>query len=246
METVQKNEFVALKYTGYANGVLFDSNEEAHIKQIHPQAEARELILVVGKGMIVPGLDKALEGKEIGKSYEITLSAREGFGERRRDLVKTIPLKVFTEKEVHPYPGLVLTMDDMVVKILTISGARVITDFNNPLAGKELKYTFRVTRKVTDETEKARALFEVSFKGVPEFEVKDTIVVKGPKILEVYAKGFSSVFKELMGKELSYEFKELPSDKKRKAVTDEHAHSHEGHNHSHEGHEHHKHDEHGN
>src|SRR3989338_9017920 len=207
METVQKNEFVALKYTGYANGVFFYSNEEAHIKQIHPQAEARELILVVGKGMIVPGLDKALEGKEIGKSYEITLSAREGFGERRRDLVKTIPLKVFTEKEVHPYPGLVLTMDDMVVKILTISGARVITDFNNPLAGKELKYTFRVTRKVTDETEKARALFEV----------KDTIVVKGPKILEVYAKGFSSVFKELMGKELSYEFKELPSDKKRKA-----------------------------
>ena len=51
METVQKNEFVALRFTGRANGVLFDSNEEVYVKQLHPDAEARETIVVVGRGM---------------------------------------------------------------------------------------------------------------------------------------------------------------------------------------------------
>lgn len=208
METVKKNDFIAFRFSGFSQGAVFDSNQEEDLKKLNPQAKAKESVVVVGKGMVVPGLDSAFEGKEIGKSYEVTISPEQGFGERRRDLVKTIPLKVFTEKKISPYPGLVLALDDMVAKIITISGARVVTDFNSPLAGKEVKYNFTITRKVEDEREKAQALFEVSFKIVPEFEIKDTIIVKGPSIFEVYVKGFSPMFKEILGKELSFELKE--------------------------------------
>ncbi len=242
MNAVQKDEFVALRYTGKANGVLFDSNEEDQVKKLHPDAEARESIVVVGRGMIVPGLDKALEGKEIGTRYEVSFDAKEGFGERRREMVKTIPLKVFTEKQVHPYPGMTLVMDNMTARVITVSGARVITDFNSPLAGKTLAYSFTIARRVTDEDEKVRALFELSFKAIPTYEIKEQVIVKGPKILEAYTKAFSPLFKELVGKELSFEVATPAPEKadgEKKGERTGHYHSdgtyHEG---PHEGHAH--------
>lgn len=216
MEIVQKNDFVALRYSGYANGVLFDSNEEEHIKKLHPDAKAEELMIAVGKGMVVAGLDKTLEGKEIGKQYEVTFSASEGFGERRTELVKTIPLRVFSEKGIQPYAGQSLLMDNVTARVITVSGARVITDFNNPLAGKEMRYAFVITRKVTDEKEKAEALFKASFKFVPHYEIeKEAIVVRGPAVLEEYAKAYGLLFKELLGKELVFVLEEKKAEEKK-------------------------------
>lgn len=226
-ETAQKNDFIGLRYSGYANGVLFDSNEEENLKKLHPEAKAEELVIAVGKGMVVLGLDKALEGKEIGRKYEVTMSAREGFGERRRELVKTIPLRVFHEKNIEPYAGQTLLMDTMTARVLTISGARVITDFNNPLAGKELKYSFTITRKLTDEKEKTEALFKILFKFVPNYEIgQDAIVVRGPAVLEGYVNAYGLLFKELLGKELRFVL-EKQKNKEEKEAEEGHEHAQE-------------------
>lgn len=209
METVKKKEFVEIKYTGFANGEMFDSNIEEDLKKINSEAKVHKIIIAIGEKMVVPGLDDALEGKEVGKEYSINVSAKEGFGERMRELVKTIPLKVFTEKNINPRPGLVLSMDDSFAKIIAVSGARVITDFNNPLAGKDLVYKFVIIRKVIDDKEKISALFEFFFKFIPEFDVQEKITVRGPKVLEVYMKAFSGKFKDLIGKDVVFEEQKL-------------------------------------
>lgn len=207
MEIVKKKDFVEIKFTGYSNGNIFDSNVEEDLKKIDPQGKVKETIVVVGEGMLVPGFDNALEGKEIGKEYNVNVSAKEGFGDRRRDLVKTIPLKIFTEKQINPYPGMVLAMDNNLARVITISGARVMTDFNNPLAGKDLTYKFIIIRKVEDDKEKAKVLLEFMFRFVPEHEVKDKIIVKGPEFMKKFTEAFNPKFKELMGKELEFELK---------------------------------------
>jgi FKBP-type peptidyl-prolyl cis-trans isomerase 2 len=205
-ETAKKKDFVELKYTGYANEKIFDSNIENDLKQIDAKAKPKEFILIIGEGLVVPGLDRALEGKEIGKEYEISVSAKDGFGERKRELVKTIPLKVFSEQKINPYPGLVLSMDNALARIITISGARVMTDFNHPLAGKDLKYKLTIAKKVTDEKEKARTALELVFRFVPEFEIKgEKVIVKGPKGIKAFVESASAKFKELEGKELGFE-----------------------------------------
>lgn len=216
MEIAKKKDFVEIKYTGYSNGVIFDSNIEEDLKKINPQANAKETVVVVGQGMVVPGFDKALEGKEIGKEYEVTVPFKEGFGDRKRELIKTIPLKIFREKQVEPYPGMVLAMDESLAKVVAVSGARVITDFNNPLAGKDLVYKFKIVRRVDDEKDKAKTLFEFVFRFVPEFEVKDKIVVSGPAFLGAYVKAFNDKFKELIGKEVEFKLKE-PEKQEKKA-----------------------------
>lgn len=217
MEIVKKKDFVEIKFTGYSNGVMFDSNVEEDLKKIDPKGKVKQILVVVGESMIVPGFDKALEGKEIGKEYEITVSAKEGFGERKRELVKTIPLKIFTEKQISPYPGMILAMDNNLARVITISGARVMTDFNNPLAGKDLTYKFTITRKLSDDKEKAKALLEFMFKFAPEHEVGESVVIKGPEFMKKFVEALGPKFKELMGKELKFELKEMKKKEPDKA-----------------------------
>jgi FKBP-type peptidyl-prolyl cis-trans isomerase 2 len=207
MENVKKEEFVEIKYTGYVNGQIFDSNIEEDLKILNPEAKAEKTIVAVGEGMVVKGLDKALEGKEIGKEYHVKVSCKEGFGDRNKELIRTIPLKVFTEKNIMPQAGMMFSLDNQIVRIVAVSGGRVMTDFNSPLAGKDVDYKFKITRRVNDEREKAEALFKVNLRFVPEFDIKDKIVIKGHKIFEQIAKVFNDKFKKLLGKELGFEEK---------------------------------------
>lgn len=213
MTISKKNDFVEITYTGYTNGTIFDSNIEADLKKVNSKATARKTVVVVGQKMVVPGLDVALEGKEEGKQYEISLKPKEAFGERDRTLLKTIPLKIFTEKNVYPKPGMSFVMDDALVKVVAVSGARVITDFNNPLAGKEVSYTFSIKKILTDEKEKASALFENLFQFVPDFSITDKdITIKGQKGLEVFVTAFKNKVKEILNKDLKFE--EVKQEKK--------------------------------
>ena len=241
-ETIAKNYFIELKYTGYANNEIFDSNIENDMKKLNPNSKPIKTIIAVGQEMVVKGLDKALEGKELEKEYETVLSPKESFGERNKNLIKTIPLKAFTEKKVNPYPGLVLTLDDIMVKIIAVSGGRVIVDFNNPLSGKEIKYKFTILRKVINEKEKIEALFLVFLKFIPDYEIKENIIIKGPKAFEILIKTFSEKFKELLGKSLVLEeVKQEDKTKKSKETKEEKVENKESHEKK-EDHEHHNHD----
>jgi len=225
---VHKGDFVDLEYTGFANGEVFDSNIEEDFKKMNnnPGDKPKKLVIAIGQGFVVPGLDKALEGKEVGKFYEVDVKFKEGFGERKRELVKIIPLRVFTDKQVNPYPGLTLAMDDTLARIITVSGARVVTDFNNPLAGKDLHYKFKIARKVDDEKEKASSLFESLLGFAPEFEVKNDIILKGPKEFAAIVKMLGKRFKEVLGKDIKLEIKEDKAEDKKDKMDEKKEHVH--------------------
>jgi len=214
--SAKKNDIVELLYTGYTNGNVFDSNIEADLKEAKSEAKARKTIIVIGQNMVPAGLDKALEGKDEGKEYKIDLKAKEAFGERDRTLLKTIPLKVFTEKRIMPRPGMAFVIDDALVKVVAVSGARVITDFNNPLAGKDVSYKYSIKKILTDDKEKASALFENLLRFVPQFDINDKeIIVKGQKALELFVNAFKNKFKDILGKELKFqEVKPVETEKK--------------------------------
>lgn len=230
MELTKKNDFVEIEFTGKANDQVFDTNNAEELKKIAPEAKPKKTIVIIGKGMVLAELDKALEEKEIGKEYELQIPSKEAFGPRRKELIKIMPLKTFTEKEVMPRAGMTFTLDNLFVKIIAVSGARVTADFNAPLAGKDLHYKFKILRKVENEEEKVKVVFEFLLRFIPEFEIKDKVIVKGPVVIESHVKEISEKFKELIGKELAFELKE--------DARIEGAHVHEDHVHlNDEGHE---------
>src|SRR3989344_9660254 len=101
---IEKNDCIQLEFTGYYDGKVFDSNIPQDLAQIDKEAKPQSLIFFVGQGMVVHGLDKEIEGKEIGKEYKIHILSKEAYGPRSSSLIKTLPLKIFTEKNVNPQP----------------------------------------------------------------------------------------------------------------------------------------------
>jgi len=221
MDNTKKGDFIDLEFTGYSNGEVFDSNISEDLKKINSEAKIKKSIIVIGQGMVVKGLDKALESKEINKEFNITIDSKEGFGERKRELIRTIPLASFREKKVDPHPGMVLALDNSIVKIIAVSGARVTVDFNNPLAGKEIKYKFTIKSIVTEEKIKVESLFQFFFQFLPEYEIKDSIVLIGPKEFESVAKMYSDKFKDILGKPLTFKEKIVKKDDKKEDKTED-------------------------
>ncbi len=203
MTKTKKKDFIEIEFVGLANGEIFDTNIKEKAKEIDLDIKPKPLIVCVGEGMVVKGFDKELENKEIGKKYKTKLSSEESFGKRQSSLIKIIPLNVFKQKNIQPASGLMLNLDGMIAKILSVSGGRVITDFNNPLAGKEIEYEFTIKRKVTEEKEKVNSLQDFFFKKRFEFEIGEKIIFK--KEAEPFVKLFGEKFKEILGKETGVE-----------------------------------------
>jgi FKBP-type peptidyl-prolyl cis-trans isomerase 2 len=209
---IQKNDFVEIEFTGKSNNQVFDTTDKEEAKKIGLEADVKPMIICVGNEMLLKGLDRQLQGKEINKRYSIHLHPEEAFGKRESSLIKIIPLKVFLEKKINPYPGLSLQMDNYIVKILTVSGGRVITDFNNPLAGKEVDYDFIINKVITGDYEKVNALQDFFFRQRFEFDIKDKKVIFKKQEIKPFIELFSKKFNEITG--LDFEVEEAKENKK--------------------------------
>jgi FKBP-type peptidyl-prolyl cis-trans isomerase 2 len=209
----QKNDFIEVEFTGRVKeGEVFDSNILEELKKLNPQAEAKPFIFPIGNGMFLEGVENFLIGKEAG-SYEIELKPENAFGLRNANLIQKMPTKVFIEHKINPIPGGVFSFDNKIGKVLAVSGGRVMMDFNNPLAGKEVVYQVNVLRKVEEITEKVNALNDFFFRKEFKFEVKENkLVLEAEKTFKSFIELFKDKFKDIL--ELELEVKESESTKK--------------------------------
>lgn len=205
MEKTNKNDFVELEFIGKEiNGEVFDTNIPEEAEKIGLKIENKKFIICIGQKMVVEGLDKALEDKEIGKKYDLELNPKEAFGDRRKELIRLIPLNVFTEKNIVPRTGMTLALDNSLVRIASVSGGRVLVDFNNSLAGKEIFYEFTIKKKILDNKEKISSLLGYFLKQEPDFEIKENKAVFESlnPMFEPVIEMINSKFKDILGVEL--------------------------------------------
>ncbi len=212
-EKTKKGDFVEIEFIGYANGDVFDTNIKEKAKEINLGVEVTSLVVCIGRGMVVPGFDKQLEDKEISQKYRIKIESEEGFGKRNPSLIRIIPLSAFRKQEMNPVPGLVLNLDGVIAKILSVSGGRVSVDFNNPLSGKNIEYEFTIKRKVEGDEEKVNSLQDFFFKKRFKFKTEEKKIVFEPEA-STFIRILGKKFSEILGKEMDVEKKEESKEKK--------------------------------
>jgi FKBP-type peptidyl-prolyl cis-trans isomerase 2 len=169
---LREGDFVELEYTGRLKetGDIFDTTDEALAKKegIHePGARFGPVIVSLGQGFILSGVEKQLIGKEFGE-YEFDIEPEQGFGKKSAKLVQLMPTAKLTKQNINPVPGLQLEVDGHIGTIKTVSGGRTIVDFNHPLAGRQLAYKVKAIRLITGTKAKADAVFEHFFRIRPE------------------------------------------------------------------------------
>ncbi|MBW3012745.1 FKBP-type peptidyl-prolyl cis-trans isomerase [Candidatus Woesearchaeota archaeon] len=168
-ETIKKGDFVEIEYTGEVEGKLFDTTDEKKAKEsgvYNQSTQYGSVIVCIGEGHLLEGLEEFLEGKEIGKEYTVKLQPEQAFGKKQAQLIKLIPKNKFTSQNINPMPGMQLNIDGMIATIKSISGGRVLVDYNHPLSGKEVDYKIKANKKITDMAEKLHAVIymETHFK----------------------------------------------------------------------------------
>ncbi len=136
---IDQNKVVALSYELTVDGAVADkASAEKPLEYIH------------GQGMLLPRFEEEVHGKEVGETFEFTLSPEEGYGVYSSDYIIELPLSAFAidgkVREDLLQIGRVIPMmnqDGGVVQgtVKEVKPESVLMDFNHPMAGKTLHFT---------------------------------------------------------------------------------------------------------
>ncbi|HUS23911.1 MAG TPA: peptidylprolyl isomerase [Candidatus Binatia bacterium] len=112
------------------------------------------LAYIHGNGNIVPGLEKALEGKRAGDKVSVSVPPEQGYGVRDESLVQQVPRRAFGGvKDLQP--GMQFQAGGpsgpSVVSVVRVQGDMVTVDGNHALAGETLNFEVEV-KDVRDAT----------------------------------------------------------------------------------------------
>ncbi len=143
---VSENKVVSFHYTlkDDAGEVLDSSEGRDPLTYLH------------GAGNIIPGLEKALEGKDAGDHVEVSVAPEEAYGNRNDALVQSVPRSAF-EGVDEILPGMQFqaqTPNGMqILTVMKVEDDVVVVDGNHPLAGKTLHFSVDITdiREATEE-----------------------------------------------------------------------------------------------
>jgi FKBP-type peptidyl-prolyl cis-trans isomerase SlyD len=125
--------------------------------QVLDSSEGRgPLTYLHGVGGIIPGLERELDGKQVGDQLQVAVAPADGYGERNEALRQDVPRDQFGGVEDLDL-GMQFRVDTdagpMVLTIVAIEGDLVTIDGNHPLAGVNLNFavTVRSVREATEE-----------------------------------------------------------------------------------------------
>jgi len=201
---LKKGDFIELDYTGRIKDdkVVFDTTSEQVAKDsdaFNPKFKYQPVIICIGESHLIKGLDDALIGKKPGK-YTIEVKAEYAFGKKTPELLKLIPMRLFAKDDIKPFVGLEVNVDGTLGIVRSVSGGRVIVDFNHPLASRDLIYDVEVKRTVTEPVEKTRALLELMSVPFEEVDIKEgkVVITTKTKLPEPAVKGLVETIERLV------------------------------------------------
>lgn len=118
---------------------------------------AEPLNYLHGAGNLIPGLEKALAGKEQGDSLQVVVEPADAYGDVRPEMIQAVDRSAFQGVETVE-PGMTFQAqgpDGATQRIVVtgVEGDSVTIDANHPLAGVQLHFDVQVVgvREATDE-----------------------------------------------------------------------------------------------
>ena len=114
------------------------------------------LAYIQGHGNLVPGLEKALEGKQDGNTLSVVISPAEGYGVRDQGLIQRVPKRTLQGSGEIKKGMQFQARTDEGMRLFTVTavvGDMVTLDGNHPLADQRLHFDVAIVgvREATAE-----------------------------------------------------------------------------------------------
>ncbi|PKK90253.1 MAG: peptidylprolyl isomerase [Candidatus Wallbacteria bacterium HGW-Wallbacteria-1] len=148
---IEKDVFATIHYT------LTDSDGET----LDSSRDGEPLGYIHGQDMIIPGLEKALEGHVKGDTLKTSIAPEDAYGVYDEEMVMIIPKDNFEGFDGEIESGMQFEGDTpagpQLITVLEVDGNDVTIDCNHPLAGETLNFDVEIldVRKATEEEIKA-------------------------------------------------------------------------------------------
>ncbi len=176
-DSIVAGDIVLAEFEGWMQdgNELFDTTSESLARE--PDIFNEKMVygpqpLIVGKGRLFPGLDESLLKAKVGEEYEVVLPPDKAAGPRDPKLVELHPIREFVKQDIEPRVGLEVTVKNRPAIISAVTAGRVRVDFNNRLAGKTLRYKYKVVEKPSKPTEVVKLLLKMAYGTSEGFEVE--------------------------------------------------------------------------
>ncbi|WP_045767810.1 FKBP-type peptidyl-prolyl cis-trans isomerase [Xanthomonas albilineans] len=104
------------------------------------------LVILVGHGNIIPGLESAMLDKVAGDSFAVDVAAKDAYGDRREGLTQRVPKKHFGATKLQPGSQVILQTNfgPRAVTVQKVGMSVVDVDLNHPMAGKDLHFDVEI------------------------------------------------------------------------------------------------------
>lgn len=125
--------------------------------QIDSTEQSGPLVYLHGHNNIIPGLETALEGKDVADRLDVTLKPEEAYGETVPEMIQSVPRENFQGiddiKEGMAFEAQGSNGETRRVIVTEVNKDNVTVDANHPLAGKTLNFdlTVHTIREATPE-----------------------------------------------------------------------------------------------
>ncbi len=180
LSSIREGDFVLIEYELRVKetGELIDttSEDEARKAGIYDASERYgPRLVIVGEGRLIPGLEKAISQMSEGEEKSLEIPPEEAYGKRDPSKIRVMPLNALRRRGVEEIePGKIIEIDGKMAIIRSITGGRVLVDFNHPLAGKTIVAKIKVVKILRDLAEKVLHLL---LRRVPRLSEKDVKVI---------------------------------------------------------------------
>ena len=163
------------------NNELYETTNEELAKEhdiYNEEVTYKPISTIVGAEKLIKGLDDALLKAKKDKDYELEIPPEEGYGERDPKLVElhskreVLRLPEFRKGDISPQVGMQITLKNRIGTITAITAGRIRLDFNNRLAGRTLKYKYKIIKVADKPEEKAHTILQMHFNKPGDFGIK--------------------------------------------------------------------------
>lgn len=142
MTQAKSGDTVRVHYTGTLDdGTQFDTSTGGD-----------PLEVTLGKGQVIPGFERGLEGMQVGDTKKIHIPCADAYGERHQELVHVVPREQLPQ-DIELEIGMQFQVDGgvapMVLSVIEVTEENATLDGNHPMAGHNLNFELELVDLIT-------------------------------------------------------------------------------------------------
>jgi peptidylprolyl isomerase len=118
---------------------------ESNVKSNNPSLFFNgEKVILEGVGSAFKKVEEKLRALKVGGEFFLVLEPKEAYGVRKAELLRVIATSDFRDNKINPFVGLQINADGRIGTVKSVTGGRVLVDFNSPFADHKIEVYYKL------------------------------------------------------------------------------------------------------